>query len=69
VGEERSQALQRLADFHVTLLCPADLPEEQLDLLCEMLEQLDFRSKIQGWLEWYTRARKVLREVKVRVDE
>jgi 2'-5' RNA ligase len=60
---------QRLAQYHVTLYCPADLAEEQLDQLCEALEVLDFRSKIQAWLEWYTRNRRVLREVTVTVDE
>ncbi len=60
---------QRLAQYHVTLYCPADLTEEQLDQLCDSLEVLDFRAKIQGWLQWYTCNRRVLREVTVVVDE
>jgi hypothetical protein len=61
--------LRRLADFHATLYCPADWPEERLDALCAVLSDLDFREKIQSWLEWYTRNRRVLRDVKVRVEE
>jgi 2'-5' RNA ligase len=38
---------QRLADFHVTLFCPVGVPEEQLERLCDALDALDFRSKIQ----------------------
>ena len=62
-------AQQRLADFHVTLFCPAGATEERLDRLCEVLEAIDFRSKIQAWLEWYTRNRHVLRGITIRVEE
>lgn len=62
-------ALQRLADFHVTLFCPAAATEERLDRLCEVLEAIDFRTKIQGWLEWYTRNRPILHSVTVQVEE
>ncbi len=60
---------QKLAHYHVTLYCPTGLSEEELDGLCDALEVLDFRTKIQGWLEWYVRNRRVLREVTVTVDE
>jgi hypothetical protein len=68
-GDGRPRPLQRLADYHVTLFCPADLPEEQLELLCAVLDEIDFRSKIETWLGWYTRARRALRPVKVTVEE
>lgn len=62
-------ARQRLADFHVTLFCPAAATEERLDRLCEVLEAIDFRSKIQAWLEWYTRNRPILRGITIVVEE
>jgi hypothetical protein len=68
-ADTRPQPLQRLADFHVTLFCPAGCPEEQLELLCAVLDEVDFRSKIEDCVGWYTRTRGVLRSVKVRVEE
>lgn len=64
-----TKAVQRLATYQVTLLCPAEASEEQLERLCAALEELDFRSRLQHWLEWYCVNCRVLRAVEVVVEE
>jgi hypothetical protein len=66
---DRVRVRERLAEFRVTLFCPADLDEEEQDGLCAALDYYDFRAKIEAWLRWYTLHRRVLRDVTVRVDE
>lgn len=67
--EQQLTNVERLAEYRVTLYCPTGLSEAEQNGLCSALDAFDFRTKLEEWLTWHTRNRRVLREVTIRVEE